>query len=200
MEKAILYLHGQGGSAAEAARFQPVCPGYAVLGVDYALDSPWRVTPVLRAAYAQAAEAYGSLTLLANSIGAFYAMHALGDCPLERALFISPILDMEALIRQMMERAGVSEEALSRQGEVVTGDGETLSWDYLQYVRANPVRWPVPTRILYAAGDHLTARRTVDAFAAAHSALVTVMPGGEHWFHTGEQLAFLDRWLRQALR
>ena len=25
------------------------------------------------------------------------------------------------------------------------------------------------------------------------------MEGGEHWFHTGEQLAFLDRWLRDRL-
>lgn len=27
-------------------------------------------------------------------------------------------------------------------------------------------------------------------------ATLTVMPGGEHWFHTEEQMAFLDRWIK----
>ena len=25
-----------------------------------------------------------------------------------------------------------------------------------------------------------------------------VMPGGEHWFHTPEQMAFLDGWIQRA--
>lgn len=26
---------------------------------------------------------------------------------------------------------------------------------------------------------------------------LTVMPGGEHWFHTDKQMRFLDNWLRE---
>ena len=26
---------------------------------------------------------------------------------------------------------------------------------------------------------------------------LTMMAGGEHWFHTAEQMAFLDRWIRE---
>ena len=36
------------------------------------------------------------------------------------------------------------------------------------------------------------------AFAKRHRAALTVMEGGEHWFHTPEQMAFLDRWIEQA--
>ena len=37
---------------------------------------------------------------------------------------------------------------------------------------------------------------TILAFARRHNARLTVMPGGEHWFHTAEQMHFLDDWLR----
>lgn len=30
-------------------------------------------------------------------------------------------------------------------------------------------------------------------------ARLTVMENGEHWFHTAEQLAFLDGWVKDAL-
>lgn len=31
------------------------------------------------------------------------------------------------------------------------------------------------------------------------SADLTVMPGGEHWFHTPEQMQFLDDWMKNLL-
>jgi len=27
---------------------------------------------------------------------------------------------------------------------------------------------------------------------------LTVMKGGEHWFHTKEQMAFLDAWIKRS--
>ena len=53
--------------------------------------------------------------------------------------------------------------------------------------------------ILYAGKDHLTAREAVDDFARRFGCTVTVMENGEHWFHTEEQLAVLDAWLRREL-
>ena len=43
--------------------------------------------------------------------------------------------------------------------------------------------------------DDLTPLETIQAFAEKHNARLTVMEGGEHWFHTDEQLRFLDKWL-----
>ena len=78
-----------------------------------------------------------------------------------------------------------------------TASGETLFWDYLCYVREHPIRWTAPTRILYGSRDNLTSYETIAAFAEAHGAALTVMEGGEHWFHTEEQMRFLDQWIKQ---
>ena len=37
----------------------------------------------------------------------------------------------------------------------------------------------------------------LSAFATQHHADLTVMPDGEHWFHTKEQMQFLDHWVRE---
>ena len=118
MKRAILYVHGKGGSAGEADRFRAVCPGFDVLGVDYQGELPWEAAPQIAAAYDEARRQYEHITLLANSIGAYFAMLALGDRASDRALFVSPVLDMERLILDMMGWAGVSEQALREQGEI----------------------------------------------------------------------------------
>ena len=199
LKTVILYIHGKGGSAAEADRFRAVCPGFDVLGVDYQGELPWEAAGQIAAAYDEVRRQYDHIVILANSIGAYFAMLALQDLALDKALFVSPVLDMERLILDMMGWAGVSEQMLREKGEIPTDFGETLSWAYLCYVREHPITWQVPTEILYAGGDHLVPRQTVEQFAAEHSAGLTVLEGGEHWFHTEEQLAFLDGWLVKAL-
>ena len=199
MKRAILYVHGKGGSAGEADRLRTICPGFAVLGVDYRGELPWEAAPQIAAAYDEVRRQYDHIILLANSIGAYFAMLALGDRALDRALFVSPVLDMERLILDMMGRAGVSEQTLRERGEIPTDFGETLSWEYLSYVREHPIAWQAPTEILYAGGDHLVSRQNVERFAAEHGAGLTVLEDGEHWFHTEAQLAFLDGWVKRVL-
>ena len=36
---------------------------------------------------------------------------------------------------------------------------------------------------------------TIRDFAKKHPAALTIMEGGEHWFHTEEQMRFLDDWI-----
>jgi hypothetical protein len=36
---------------------------------------------------------------------------------------------------------------------------------------------------------------TISNFANEHHASLTILDGGEHWFHTKEQLQFLDNWM-----
>ena len=127
-------------------------------------------------------------------------MHTLQDCDIAKALFISPVLDMERLILDMMSWTNVSEKDLREKGEIPTDFGETLSWKYLCFVRENPITWNVPTEILYAGNDNLISRQTINKFISNHNANLTVMENGEHWFHTDEQLAFLDSWMKKAIR
>ena len=105
---------------------------------------------------------------------------------------------MEKLIENMMLWADVTEQELAEKLEIPTDFGETLSWKYLCYVREHPISWRVPTRILYGEHDNLTSLETISAFAEKTGAALTVMPGGEHWFHTDEQMRFLDDWITES--
>ncbi len=80
-------------------------------------------------------------------------------------------------------------------GLIKQENGEDLSWEYLCYVRENLLSWHVPTDILYGSRDFLTSIDTITAFAREHNTSLTVMEDGEHWFHTSQQMAFLDRWI-----
>lgn len=199
MNRAILYIHGKSGSHMEARQYAGNCSGFEITGVAYEEYRPWLVDGKIKSAYDALHGTYEQVYLLANSIGAYFAMHTLQHEKIEKALFISPVLDMERLILDMMKWAGVSEQELRERGEIPTDFGETLSWEYLCFVRENPIHWSVPTQILYGGKDHLIARQTVDNFTARHSAVLTVMENGEHWFHTEEQLDFLNRWMENAL-
>ena len=208
-EKLFLYIHGKMGCKEEAARFaEIVCPkGYQVLSIDLPGHGertgeverfvPWKVVPELRAVCGFAWQRWEKISLYANSIGAYFSLLAFREAKLEKSLFVSPILDMEKLIRDMMGWAGVTREQLQQAGEIPTAFGETLSWKYLTYAAEKRItKWDSPTAILYAGQDHLTARQTVDDFARQFGCAVTVMENGEHWFHTEEQLSVLDAWLQ----
>ena len=199
MKKAIIYIHGKGGSSFEINQYKESCLGFDMVGIDCNEYLPWIVEKQIKSVYEKVEKTYDEIYILANSIGAYFAMHSLQNVNIKKALFISPILDMEQLILNMMNWANVSEETLCEKKEIPTNFGETLSWKYLCFVRENPIIWNIPTEILYAEKDNLTSHETVDKFIKNHNAHFTVMENGEHWFHTEEQLIFLNNWLKQSL-
>lgn len=95
----------------------------------------------------------------------------------------------------MMMWANVTEDELCSKKAIQTDFSETLSWEYLRYVREHPIVWTVPTHILYGEKDNLTDYETVSEFASQVNATLTVMKNAEHWFHTEEQMKFLDKWI-----
>ena len=195
----VLYIHGKGGSADEAEHYKPLFPAARVLGLDYRAGTPWEAMEEFPALYDDAVRDASSVTVIANSIGAYFTMLSLAQKPIDRALFISPVVDMRALILRMTAWAGVTLDALEARREIETDFGETLSWDYYRWVEEHPVRWTIPTRILCGSGDTLVPREEIEDFARQTGAPLTVMEGGEHWFHTPEQMAFLDGWIRGAV-
>lgn len=195
MKNIVVYVHGKGGSAEEAGHYKPLFPNSEVIGFDYNAQTPWEAKEEFTRFFTGQRKYSDSLTLVANSVGAFFSMSSLDETLIEKACFISPVVDMEKLIVNMMLWAGVSERELAEKLEIPTEFGETLSWNYLCYVREHPVSWRVPTRILYGEHDNLTSPETVSDFAKNIGAQLTVMPNGEHWFHTEEQMQFLDEWI-----
>ena len=193
---AILYIHGKGGRATESEHYRMLFADSEVIGLDYQTFTPWETGKEIRIAVEELKGKYENIILIANSIGAFFSMNAGIDDMIQKAYFISPIVDMEKLITDMMKWASVTEHELESKGVVHTEFGEDLSWDYLCYVRNHLIKWNVPTQILYGSKDHLMSIDTITNFANKHNASLTIMEGGEHWFHTEEQMAFLDNWIK----
>lgn len=197
MDKVIIYIHGKGGSPGEAEHYSPLFKDCDVVGFDYAAQSPWEAKKEFPILFQSACQGCKSVEVIANSIGAFFTMSALSDMQIEKAYFISPVVDMEKLIADMMMWANVTEDELRTEKEIQTDFGEVLSWEYLCYVREHPVSWTIPTHILYGEKDNLTSYETISEFAGQINATLTVMKNGEHWFHTEEQMKFLDSWIKQ---
>lgn len=199
MNKAIVYIHGKGGTAEEAAHYTELFENCDIIGFDYHAQSPWEAKNEFPDFFTDVCRKYKSVTVIANSIGAYFAMNALPVFPIDRAYFISPVVNMEKLIADMMMWANVTEEELYDKKVIRTAFGETLSWEYLCYAREHPITWKIPTHILYGGKDDLTSYETVAEFANRAAATITVMENGEHWFHTEEQMRFLDNWIRRFI-
>lgn len=162
--------------------------------------NPWTTVPELQAVLAERKLYWSNISLRANSIGAYFSMLAFQHSPINKALLVSPIVDMERLILDMMRWACVTEESLHRQSEVPTNFGQTLSWTYLCWVRQHPISiWKTPTSILYAGHDNLTSQQTIMNFSKEYNAKLAIYDEGEHWFHTIEQREHLKRWEQHNL-
>lgn len=196
MKKKLVYVHGKNGTAEEARHYESFFTEYDVIGFDYRAETPWEAQKEFLAFFDSLNVEYANIAVIANSIGAFFTMCALGGKRMERAYFISPIVNMERLITDMMKWCSVSEDELMKKGTIETGFGERLSWEYLLWVRRNPLSWETPTAILYGGNDKMQSFDTICTFAKKIKASVTVMEDGEHWFHTDEQMIFLDNWIQ----
>lgn len=198
MKSLVIYIHGKGGNANEANHYKLLFPNCDVIGFDYKSETPWDAKKEFPSYFDSVSAGYDEVYLIANSIGAFFSMNALAGKQIKDAYFISPIVNMEKLIGDMMMWAGVSEVELREKKTIVTSFGETLSWKYLCYVREHPIRWNIPTHVLYGSNDNLTDLETMREFTQNAGTSLTVMQGGEHWFHTDEQMQFLDRWIEKC--
>ena len=198
MNRLVIYIHGKDGNANEAEHYKSLFPKNDVIGFDYRSRNPWDAKGEFSDFYDKVTKEYDSVIVIANSIGAFFALLSLADKKIERTFLISPIVDMKKLIQDMMQWAGVTIEELQKKREIPTKFGETLSWKYYSYVCTHAIKWKIPTYILY--GEKVTSKETITAFAKKTNATLTIMPDGEHWFHTEKQIEFLDQWITVCVR
>ena len=198
MKNAVIYIHGKGGNSVEAEHYKKIFNDkYKIIGFDYKSKFPWDAKIEFSKFFDSIVSEYDDIYLIANSLGAYFSMLSLYDKKIKKAMFISPIVDMEKVILNMMSFLNISEEKLYREKEISTSSGETLSWEYLSYVRDNPIDWNVPTDILYAENDNITSLETMMNFVNKTNSRLTIMKNGEHYFHTEEQMNFLDTWFKR---
>ena len=200
MKNAVIYVHGKDGSANEANHYKQFFnEDYEVIGFDYKSKFPWQAKEEFQKYFDFVAIKYNEILLIGNSIGAYFSMISLSGKQIKKAMFISPIVDMENVILNMMKWENVSEEELEAKKIINTSFGESLLWEYLSYVRKNSIIWDIPTSILYGEKDDITPLKTINNFANKINANLTIMSDGEHWFHTEEQISFLDSWFEKSI-
>ena len=98
LERVILYIHGKGGSHLEAEQYRKSCSGFDITGVNYTDDFPWIVEEQIKEAYDDAHKNHRYIYIIANSIGAYYAMHTLQNCQIERAFFTPELPDRKSFL------------------------------------------------------------------------------------------------------
>ena len=143
---------------------------------------------------------YENISLFACSMGAYFSLLAYENEKLNQALFLSPVVNMEKIIENMMLWFNVSKDELERKKEIATPVGQVLYWDYYCYVKSNPVSvWNVPTSVLYGSKDEVTEYDIISEFTEIFSCDLMIMENGEHYFHTKEQMDFFNEWLNERL-
>ena len=148
-----------------------------------------------------AGERYGNISLFACSMGAYFSLMAYKNEKLTQALFLSPVVNMEKIIGNMMLWFGISEEKLEKEKEIMTPIGQMLYWDYYCYVKSNPVNaWNILTSILYGSKDDICEYNVISEFAEFFDSDLMIMENGGHYFHTKEEIDFFSDWLNKSIK
>ena len=143
-----------------------------------------------------AKEKYTEINLWACSMGAYFSLLAYKDENINRCLFLSPVVNMKAIIDKMMVWSNTTENELEEKQEIKTNFGQTLYWDYYKYVKENPiVKWNIETHILYGNKDNMQEQNIIKDFSNKFNCELSILENGEHYFHTEEQLDYYKKWL-----
>ncbi|AQR94863.1 alpha/beta hydrolase [Clostridium saccharoperbutylacetonicum] len=141
-----------------------------------------------------------NISVLACSLGAYCTLLTYKRESLRQCLFLSPVVDMEQMINNMMEECKISENKLKEEKEIKTSIGHTLYWDYYCYVKEHPIdEWNNTTSILYGSEDEICEFNVVAGFAKCFNCDLEIMENGKHSFHTKEQMEFFKQWLNKYL-
>lgn len=211
-DRLLICVHGMMASkedpvilaAAEEAERRGMCalsfdlPRHGERGGDTSREcTAWNGREELLAVYGYAKSLASDIRIFACSLGAYMTMLALPDMEVSGLLLLSPVTSMVHMIEGMMAAAGVTVERLEAEGVIPVPGGQDLSIEYYRYAKEHPIKYDkrIPMAILRGENDLLCAFEDVKDFAEWYGAELKVFPGGEHWFHTSEQMAALSAWL-----
>ena len=85
MHKAVIYIHGKGGTPSESEHYKALFKDADVIGFDYQSQTPWEAKVEFSDFFNAVSAKYQSVYIVANSIGAFFTMNALADRNIEKA-------------------------------------------------------------------------------------------------------------------
>lgn len=139
---------------------------------------------------------YNEINLWACSMGAYFSLLAYRNEEIKQCIFLSPVVNMKVIIDNMMLWSNTTEEKLKEKQEIKTDFGQTLYWDYYEYVKDNPItKWNKKTYVLYGDKDNLQNENLIKDFCNKYDCKLSILENGEHYFHTEEQLNYYKSWI-----
>lgn len=143
---------------------------------------------------------YEEIYLWACSMGSYFSLLAYKDEEIKQCLFLSPVVNMKVIIENMMLWSNTTKKELEEKQEIKTDFGQTLYWDYYEYVKNNPINnWNKKTHILYGNKDNLQDENIIKDFCNNFNCSLLILENGEHYFHTEEQLKFYENWIDKTI-
>lgn len=141
---------------------------------------------------------YETISLYANSMGAYFSLVGWKDLKITQACFLSPVVDMLDIIENMMLAFSISEEELSKKKVIPTPIGQTLYLDYYEYVKTHPIKiWDVKTTILYGELDEMCGYDKIKLFCENFSCELEIVEGAKHYFHTPKEIEVYQQWIKK---
>lgn len=86
-----------------------------MVGLDYKAQTPWQAVQEFNSFFDDFSSSHHDIQIIANSIGAYFSLFAFPQRKIRKAWFISPVVNMERLILDMMSWAGVTEQQLQER-------------------------------------------------------------------------------------
>lgn len=210
-EKVYIHVHGKMSGKESAEEFASIAEnkGYQTVSFDLPMHGEqtnpekrcdvWNGIRDLNVIGDYVFSNWKEVSLYACSLGAYFSLHAYQNRNFRRCLFQSPIVDMEYLIGQMMLWFGITEQRLCEEKEIETPI-DLMTWNYYQYVKANPVTvWHVPGSILYAGNDTLQSRAVIEQFAQRFHCSLTVAEDSDHPFMEERDYPIVTKWMRDNI-
>ena len=158
--------------------------------------TPMDASPEVRAFARLARSQSIEVSLLANSIGAYFSLCDTPAGTFKHAWLVSPLLDLEYYIRDMMAEYSVTDEQLEAQTVIHTRRG-VLDWPYLRFVEEHPVKLDTPSWMIRGDQDEVVPLDTLSRFVGAPGVELVQVEGGQHFLGRPPHLDTVVAWFEE---
>ena len=158
--------------------------------------NPMEASPEVRTFARLARSQSTEVSLLANSIGAYFSLCDTPAGTFKHAWLVSPLLDLEYYIRDMMAEYSVTDEQLEAQTVIHTRRG-VLDWPYLRFVEEHPVKLDTPSWMIRGDQDEVVPLDTLSRFVGAPGVELVQVEGGQHFLGRPPHLDTVVAWFEE---
>ena len=158
--------------------------------------TPMDASPEVRAFARLARSQSIEVSLLANSIGAYFSLCDTPAGTFKHAWLVSPLLDLEYYIRDMMAEYSVTDEQLEAEPEINTPRG-VLESPYLRFVEKHSARLDIPIWIIRGDQDEMVPLGILSRFVGAPGVELVQVEGGQHFLGRPPHLDTVVAWFEE---